>query len=950
MSNDMTMPQKKIVYLLTGSIKGRTGSHILVRATMVVWVLAAVLATLWAATYTYYATYKLNGGTAVQSNQTYSASATDTSGVWVTNSGNLTMNHCTITTSGNTSSQDNSSFYGLNAGVLAAAGTITMSGGTITTTGTGANGAFAVGSASRVDLSDVTINASANGGHGVMATQGGVMTLTNVVMNTAGKNSGVVATDRGSGTITMTGGSATASGQDSPGIYSTGTISVSDATISATGAEAAVIEGANSIHLTNTALSSTKEGKWGVMIYQSMSGDAEGTEGTFTMIGGSLSYTSVTGPLFYVTNSTGNIDLSGVKVTVGSGLLVKASTGNWGTSGKNGGNANFTVGGQNLTGNMTADSYSTITAVLKNSSSLNGTINGANTGKSVSLSMDATSSWTLTGTSYLTTLLDSSGVSGTSVTNITGNGYNVYYDSSAAGNSYLGGLTYSLVNGGQLLPKGSTGTCTYAASPSATSFLSSGGSGTVTVTTDTGCSWTATSSAAWLTITTGSSGSGSGTVSFTVAANPAASTRSTTLTVGGQTIGITQAAAAAVCSYTATASATSFPSPGGNGTVAVTTGTGCSWTAISGATWLTITSGSSGSGGGTVLFTVSANTTTSSRTANIVIAGQIIPITQSAASSACTVSLSASSATFHSPGGTGTLFITTGSGCTWTATSSSSWIVITGGSGGTGSGTITYQVSANATSATRTGNLTIGNATFQVTQEGSVQPQAELVGSMAQVAAGGGWQTQFTLIPTGTETVSYKLDFSDNAGIALALPLISPQLGEMGIMSTLEGTLEPGATLIVETAVKDGPVATVGSARLYASGSMDGFAIFQETRSGQEAVVPLERRNASFLLAFDNTEGLRTGLAIANLNAEPVNVSMMFKDDTGKQLSSPVTITLPAYGHTSFMLTESISGYPPVAGLRGSVELDPGDGGRISVVGLRFNSAGAVTTLPAIAK
>jgi hypothetical protein len=92
---------------------------------------------------TYYATYKLNGGMATQSNQTYFATATDTSGVWVTNSGVLTLNNCTITTTGNTSSQDNSSFYGLNAGVLAAAGTITMSGGSVTTSGTGANGAFA---------------------------------------------------------------------------------------------------------------------------------------------------------------------------------------------------------------------------------------------------------------------------------------------------------------------------------------------------------------------------------------------------------------------------------------------------------------------------------------------------------------------------------------------------------------------------------------------------------------------------------------------------------------------------------------------------------------------------------------------------------------------------------------------------------------------------------------
>jgi len=146
-----------------------------------------------------------------------------------------------------------------------------------------------------------------------MATEGGSLTLTDVDMTTAGANSGAIATDRGSGTIVVTGGSATTSGQDSPAIYSTGKIIVSGALLSATGSEAAVIEGGNSIDLTGTSLSSSKE-KWGIMIYQSMSGDAEGRRGVFSMTGGALNYTPAKGPLFYVTNSTGVITLKGVSV------------------------------------------------------------------------------------------------------------------------------------------------------------------------------------------------------------------------------------------------------------------------------------------------------------------------------------------------------------------------------------------------------------------------------------------------------------------------------------------------------------------------------------------------------------------------------------------------------------------------------------------------------------
>jgi hypothetical protein len=89
----------------------------------------------WAAVI-YYATYKLDGGTSIQSDQNYTATATDTSGVRVTNSDSLTLTNSKITTSGNTSSQGNSNFYGLNAGVLATAGgKIDLSKCIITTSG-----------------------------------------------------------------------------------------------------------------------------------------------------------------------------------------------------------------------------------------------------------------------------------------------------------------------------------------------------------------------------------------------------------------------------------------------------------------------------------------------------------------------------------------------------------------------------------------------------------------------------------------------------------------------------------------------------------------------------------------------------------------------------------------------------------------------------------------------
>lgn len=395
--------------------------------------------------------FTVDGQTASEDGKTYAASGADESAILVSNGGSLTLTNATITSSGDSSSSDNSSFFGQNAGVLAQSNSsVTLSDSNVTTSGDGANGVFATGENVRVDLKNVTIDCIGQYAHAVMATLGGTMKLTDVDMTTAGASSGAIATDRGGGTINVQGGKVLTTGQNSPGIYSTGDINIANADISSSGSEAAVIEGANSITLTDTKLSSSLEGKWGVMIYQSMSGDAQGTEGDFSMNGGSLAYTSASGPMFYVTNSTGNIHLSKVAVTVTSGELISAAAGNWGNAGANGGNVVLTADAQALSGAVNADEISTVSLTLQNGSTLNGAIDSANKAKQASLTLDASSTWTLTADSYLTVLSDEKGISGSAVTNITGNGHTLYYDPSL--NAYLNGKTYGLNGGGTLKP------------------------------------------------------------------------------------------------------------------------------------------------------------------------------------------------------------------------------------------------------------------------------------------------------------------------------------------------------------------------------------------------------------------------------------------------------------------------------------------------------------------
>lgn len=387
-----------------------------------------------------WATYEQTGGSERLTDGVWTAALQNQSGVWVTDGGTLTLVNPTITTSGQSSSNDLSSFYGLNSGVLASVGTIAITGGKVVTSGTGANGVFACGTGARVTLSGTTIEAAARGGHAVMATRGGVLTLTDVNMTTYGMNGAPIATDRGGGTIKVTGGVVKSAGQDSPGVYSTGTITVEGADITATGAEGAVIEGANSIHLANTKLSGAR--KCGVMIYQSMSGDARGARGVYTMTGGSL--TAAVGPLFYVTNTTGIIELNKTAVSAVSGVLLQAGAGRWGRQGYNGGNAFLTAHGETLSGNLVSDAASTITANLLEGTTLTGAANCA------AITLDAASTWNVTADSYVTTL-QTPATSGTTVSNIHGNGHTVYYRPDL--NPALSGKTYTLAGGGTLQPQ-----------------------------------------------------------------------------------------------------------------------------------------------------------------------------------------------------------------------------------------------------------------------------------------------------------------------------------------------------------------------------------------------------------------------------------------------------------------------------------------------------------------
>jgi hypothetical protein len=169
--------------------------------------------------------------------------------------------------------------------------------------------------------------------------------------------------------------------------------------------------------------------------------------------------------------------------------------------------------------------------------------------------------------------------------------------------------------------------CTYSVSPTSRSLGAVASTSTFAVTAPAGCTWSAVSSVSWITITGGSNGSGNGTVTFSAAANPTATTRSGSLRIAGLTRGVSQAGQP--CTFAVSPTSQSVVRAGGPVSFAVTSPAGCAWTASEQSSWFSISTGGSGTGNGTVTFSVGANTGTQSRTASATIAGRTVSLFQS---------------------------------------------------------------------------------------------------------------------------------------------------------------------------------------------------------------------------------------------------------------------------------------------------------------------------------
>jgi hypothetical protein len=353
------------------------------------------------------------------SSETLTSTTSDQSVVYITSSG-ITISSSTLQkSSGDSSNVENSEFYGVNAAVLVQGGEVTITDGEITTAAKGANAVCATNSG-KVTITGTKITSTSSGsGRGLHSTYGGSITASGVTISSTGGSCATLATDRGEGTVTCTDCTLSTGGAGSPLIYSTGTITVSSTSGTASAAQMVVVEGKNTATVQeNSSLKCTGVGNrnnvddCGIFLYQSMSGDADTGTSTFNCKSSSLEILSSSSvyssaPMFFITNTDSIINLEGCTFTYGSGIFLNAAgTSEWGTSGSNGGDVTLTLTNQNVEGDFVVNSDSSLIINMVNSS-IKGKINNAKSSSTISVNLDAASTITLTGNSYVSSLSNS---------------------------------------------------------------------------------------------------------------------------------------------------------------------------------------------------------------------------------------------------------------------------------------------------------------------------------------------------------------------------------------------------------------------------------------------------------------------------------------------------------------------------------------------------------------
>ncbi|MBF0549360.1 MAG: BACON domain-containing protein [Deltaproteobacteria bacterium] len=462
---------------------------------------------------------------------------------------------------------------------------------------------------------------------------------------------------------------------------------------------------------------------------------------------------------------------------------------------------------------------------------------------------------------------------------------------------------------GQVFQVTQNGVCTYTIAPTTQTVPATGGTYSTTVTTPTACTWTATidPAATWITNITYvpapavPPAAGNGAVQYTVATNNSTASRTGTITIQDQTLTVTQLGA---CSYSiSSASATFTAAASAAGTFSVTTQTGCAWTATvtAGGAWLNIATGSSGSGNGTVTYTLDANTTGAARAPAGVItisdAANNPVATHTVNQTACTYGIAPGSNTVAATGGTGTITVTTQTGCAWSAkvdpATPAGMLSFTSVTSGSGNGTITYAVAANTTAGPQTGLIDIMDGSGAVIFTHTVNQPAGTctytLSSATQAFDGAGGNGSFTVT---TQTGCTWNAVSSSPWLIVAPPgNVSPVQYSVAVNNsgiTRTGTIMVGSQTFTVTQTACSYVLSPTSQTIDGAGGNGSFTVTTQT-------------GCTFGLPVSSAAWLTVTSAA---NVSPVTYSVITVNTTGAARTGTIMV-----GPQPFTVTQNACSY-----------------------------------------
>ena len=371
------------------------------------------------------------------------------------------------------------------------------------------------------------------------------------------------------------------------------------------------------------------------------------------------------------------------------------------------------------------------------------------------------------------------------------------------------------------------------------------------------------------------------------------------------------------CAFTLSQTSALFPAAGGGGEVGVTTTTGCSWTATEGLSWVTMMS-AGGTGSGRATFSVAANTGTSARAGTITVAGRPLQVNQEGS---CSYSLSPSTASFAAAGGTGSVSVTSASGCAWTAAASASWITVGTASGG-GTGTVHYTVAANTSTSSRSGTVTVAGRTHTVSQAGASStgggttslPSPWTHGDIGSVGLSGSASYSsgvFTVVGAGADIWGSADSFhfvrrSVSGDTDVVARVTSVQntnaYAKAGIM--LRATTASNCQHVILDVKPNGGVEFLaratsgGSTSLVATSSQAFPAWLRLARRGSTITASVSGDGRTWRTvgsrALSLPSSVQAGLAVTSHNTSVRNTSRFDQVSVGTVSSTPVTTALPS--------------------------------------------------------